>query len=291
MDFINQHLESNPSLDEIAEAASFSKFHFHRLFRALVGETVAEYMRRLRLEKAARMLIFNHSEDITSIALACGFSSSQNFAKAFRKYFQQSPSEFRRSQQNHNSKPGNNPSNTRNVAAWPGLYSIDAATIAALSQRSQTMNVEVKTMPAFHVAYVRHLGPYGTNGIEAAYNKLLQWAGPRSLAESGQMIGIAWDNPEVTPADKCRYDACITVPEQTKTQDEIGLQKIPEGTYAVYHCEVHNNNFTKPWNEFFGDWLPGSGYQPDDKPCYELYHNDAAEDPDRKWDNRYLAYR
>lgn len=145
------------------------------------------------------------------------------------------------------------------------------------------MNVEVKSMPAFHVAYVRHIGPYNHDGIEPAFQKLMGWAGPRGFAESGTMLGISWDNPEITAAEKCRYDACISVPEGIKTQDEIGLQTIPAGTYAAYRCDVYNNGFQKRWDEFFRDWLPGSGYQPDDKPCYELYHNDATADPDGKW--------
>ena len=145
------------------------------------------------------------------------------------------------------------------------------------------MNVEVKQMPAFHVAYVRHIGPYGKEGIEPAFQKLMSWAGPRGFTESGSVLGITWDNPEITAPEKCRYDACISVPDGTATQDEIGIQTIPEGNYATYHCEVYNNDFAKAWNEFFRDWLPGSGYQPDDKPCYELYHNNASTDPDGKW--------
>ncbi|MCP4748024.1 MAG: hypothetical protein GY874_18090, partial [Desulfobacteraceae bacterium] len=48
------------------------------------------------------------------------------------------------------------------------------------------------------------------------------------------ITSVGWDNPEVTPPEKCRYDACITVPEQTKVDGEVGLQKIPSGSYAVY---------------------------------------------------------
>lgn len=95
MDFIVKHLEENPTLEEIAEAAYFSKYHFHRLFHAVVGETVAGFVRRIKLEKSANVLIYGQSHDITSVAHICGFSSSQNFAKAFRTHFGVTPTEFR----------------------------------------------------------------------------------------------------------------------------------------------------------------------------------------------------
>jgi AraC family transcriptional regulator len=69
MDFITGRLEDNPSLDEIAEAGYFSKFHFHRMFHALVGETAGQFTRRLRLEKAANLLIYAPAKDITAVSL------------------------------------------------------------------------------------------------------------------------------------------------------------------------------------------------------------------------------
>lgn len=83
MNFISQNLERELTLEEISLAATFSKFHFHRIFKAAVGETIAEFTRRLRLEMAANRLLSYPDEDITKVALDCGFSSSQNFAKAF----------------------------------------------------------------------------------------------------------------------------------------------------------------------------------------------------------------
>lgn len=86
MNFISRNLDRDLSLEEVAGVASFSMFHFHRIFKAVVGETVAGFTRRLRLEFAANRLLSNQHEDITTIAIDCGFSSSQNFAKAFRQH-------------------------------------------------------------------------------------------------------------------------------------------------------------------------------------------------------------
>jgi AraC family transcriptional regulator len=78
------------------------------------------------------------------------------------------------------------------------------------------MNVQVTEMPEYHVCYVRQIGPYGPDSCGSANERLMHWAGPRGFAASGVNIGIAWDNPEITPPDKCRYDACLTVPVGTK---------------------------------------------------------------------------
>lgn len=285
MDYISAHLAENPTLDEIAEAAAFSKFHFHRVFKGVTGETVAEFTRRLRLERSAQYLLFDMHRDVTDIAFAVGFSSSQNFATAFRKHFRQSPSEYRAhhaAQQSKNSNAVGNDSNAENAAAaylsnwinqvWPDI------------ERSQHMNVEVKDLPEFHVAYVRHLGPYGEEGSAAAWGRLMQWAGPRGFAMMGaKMIGICWDSPELTPPEKVRYDACIQVPLGTKTEGEIGTQTIAGGKYAVYHAEITTEEFGGIWNKMMCEWLPQSGYQPDDRPCYELYLNHADMHPEKKW--------
>ncbi|VTM23194.1 Multiple antibiotic resistance protein marA [Raoultella terrigena] len=87
IDYISQNLCFNPTLEEIASAVALSSFHFHRIFKAEVGETIAGFTRRLRMEKAAMWLIESPRRDITGLALRVGFSSSQNFAKAFRQHF------------------------------------------------------------------------------------------------------------------------------------------------------------------------------------------------------------
>lgn len=279
MDYITRHLADDPSLDEAARAAAFSRFHFHRIFHTIVGETVAEFTRRLRLEKAACLLAYNVDRDVTSIAMECGFSSSQNFARAFRKHFDQSPTEYRQL-----SKGGHRDRKDGNASAWPPTYDAEQMTWPATNvARRHEMNVEVKEMPEYHVAYARNIGPYGPEGCGGAFERLYRWAGPRGHAATGTCLGVSWDNPEVTPPEKCRYDACLTVPEGTRTEGEIGLQTIPGGTFAVYHCKIRTDEFEKAWNDLMGVWLPTSGYQPDDKPCYELCHQTAESNPEGLW--------
>jgi AraC family transcriptional regulator len=110
----------------------------------------------------------------------------------------------------------------------------------------------------------------------------MQWAGPRGFAATETMLGVYWDNPEITPPEKCRVDACITVPEGTEPAGEVSLQTITGGPYAVCGFEITGDSFQQAWDDAFA-WLVESGHECGDKPCYELYHNDGERDTEGKW--------
>ena len=145
------------------------------------------------------------------------------------------------------------------------------------------MKVDVKEMPEMHVAYIRHIGPY--NQIGGAFEKLMKWAGPRGLLRfpETKMLGVYHDNPEIAEESKLQSSACITVPEDTKVEGEVGTMSIPGGLFAVGHVEVNQDQFGEAWDKLMGEWLPESGYQPDDRPCYELYLNDPKQHPEGKF--------
>ncbi len=270
MNFISENLGREPSLEEIAGAANFSAFHFHRIFTAVTGETVFGFLRRLRLEWAANRLLADPREDITAVALECGFSSSQNFAKAFRARFGASPSEFRRSKGGNKARKGGEEFSLR-AGQDAGMVKL----VSPQPERKTRMKTEVKEMPAWHVAYVRKIGPYGKATAEAAFGELMRWAGPRGLIGKGPMMGMYWDNPEVTAPDQCRTDACLPVPPGTKVDAPIALQEIAGGPYAVCAFDVPITGFGAAWEEAFR-WLVQSGRECADRPCYELYHDDCT---------------
>lgn len=278
MNLISRNLDRDLPLVEIAAAAAFSKYHFHRIFRAVVGETVAAFTRRLRLEQAAGRLLGRPREDITTTAMACGFSSSQNFAKSFRRQFGMTPTAFRMR------KLGNKPRNLENALSLRTVYHPDTAfTNQSTDERSSIMmGAEVKEMPDYHVAYVRKMGPYGQEVCEQAFGELSRWAGPKGFMGTGVMLSLAWDSPEITPPEKCRLDACISVPPGTRPDSPVGLQTIDGGPYAVCHFEIGSDGFKQAWEEAFA-WLVRSGHECAHKPCYERYHNDAADHPEGKW--------
>ncbi len=155
-----------------------------------------------------------------------------------------------------------------------------------MKNKSMDLNIEVKEMPEMHVAYVRHIGPY-KGDIELfgrLFNKLMAWAGPRGIIRfpETKMLTAYYDNPDITDESKLRVDACITVPADTKVSGEIGKATIPGGKYAVAHFELNQDQYAEAWEAVYSRWLPGSGFQPEGCPSYELYHNDPKQHPEGK---------
>ncbi len=272
IDFINSHLAESPSVAEVARAAPFSSFHFQRLFRAIIGETVAEFTRRLRLETAARHLRYRRDEGITELACELGFSSSQNFAKAFKKHFGVSPSKYRE--------------DVRDVVESDTPSSADVGhgrVQAALQSKPIARSVEVRMVPGFRVVYQRHFGSYDAPGVQTAFDDLVRWAKPRGFDLRERYLGIPWDDSGVTVEDKCRFDACLIVPGEVRLESGVNSQLIPQGRYAVSRCAVVANDFDLPWTQLMRDWLPASGFQPADGPRFEVYHSDGSHDPQGRW--------
>jgi len=147
------------------------------------------------------------------------------------------------------------------------------------------MDVMIKDLPPKHIAYVANLQGYKTDMIRAAWERLCAWAGPLGLLNEGaEMIGISFDDPAITPEDKCRYYACVTIPGEVVPPRDIGLMDIPAGRYAVYAFEGSERAISVAYRTLYGTWLPSSGYQPADRPCYEIYHNNPDEDPEGHFD-------
>jgi AraC family transcriptional regulator len=296
LDHIEANIDKNMSLQELTGVAHFSPYHFHRIFHAMVGETLNDFIQRVRIEKAAAKLVLNPRKSITEVALECGFSSSSAFARVFREYYHTSASDWRSRGQLQYSKNGEPESKDRQPAGniWQEFDVSTHYTQGITKQiwRVEMKNkdiqtqVEVRNMPEMHVAYVRHIGPYkGDQELFARlFNKLMAWAGPRGLLRCPEtkMLTVYYDNPDITDESKLRTDVCITVPEDTQVDGEIGKTTIPAGKYAVAHFEITPDRYQDAWNALFGGWLPQSGYQPEDGPCYEHYLNDPKQHPDGK---------
>jgi AraC family transcriptional regulator len=299
IDHIDAHLGGELSLAELADVACFSRFHFHRIFSAMVGETLADYIKRIRLQSAASRLLNNPRDSITGIAMACGFSSPSVFARAFREQFGVSASAWRagggrvrvhpdaRGGRKHRTTDRNAGQAHRTPGDAPGRRLLHPREHLDDERRKlmavQAQSIVVKELPALHVAYVRHVGPY--NRIGEAFGRLTRWAGPRGLLRfpETKSLTVYRDSPETTEEAKLRSDACITVAEGTKVDGEVNLMRIPGGTFVVGRFEIAGDQFGEAWNALMGGWLPGSGYQPDDRMCYEVYLNDHEQHPQKKF--------
>jgi AraC family transcriptional regulator len=266
----------------------------------MVGETVNQFIGRVRVEKAAALLLNNAQTSVTEIALGCGFSSSATFARAFRERFGMSASEWRKRAgdplsniRNMESKDRQSVGNVRKAYRVVPDYSVIEAKqllweVAMRSEAESKLDfkVEVKEMPDMTVAYVRHVGPY--QGDSELFGRLIEqictWAGPRGLLgkPDGKLLSVYHDSPEVTDESQLRVSVCITVPEDAQVDGEIGKMVIKGGTYAIGHFEIEQTKYGEAWDALMGGWLPESGYQPADGVCYEDYRNNPAEHPEGK---------
>ncbi len=177
LEYIRDHLDDDLSLRTLARVANFSPYHFHRVFRAMVGEPVGTFIRRLRILTSAHKLAREPARPITAIARECGFSSPSSFAREFRRHFGMSASAYRRAGAVAESKEWQAERKIGEDAAPLPAYT--AAMTTPGKAREMKMMVEMKELPELHVAYIRHVGPY--NMIGKAFGRLLEWAGPRGL--------------------------------------------------------------------------------------------------------------
>ena len=133
------------------------------------------------------------------------------------------------------------------------------------------MTIEIRALGPFHLAYMRHVGPYGASGIPELWEKLRAWMEPRGLAtDQAAKLGIGYDDPSITPPDKCRYDACVVVPREFAADRWVNVMDLPAGQYAVSAFRGTAREIGGVWDRIFSAWLPGSGYQPDERPCIEV---------------------
>ncbi len=293
IDHIEKHLDKEHTLETLSNVACFSPFHFHRIFKTIMGETLNQFINRLRLQKAASQLITNPKKSITEIAFDTGFSSSATFARSFKQYFGFSASQWRFKENQSdsknrkiNSKNGNLVDKNCKDFIRSSRY-IDSVT-RNLNWRiemkeKKLLNIEIKEMPEVHVVYIRHVGPYKGDSqvFEDLFNRLMTWAGPRGLFVPGtKVMAVYHDDSKITEEEKLRVSACITAEADTPIDGEIGRMTVPGGKFAVAGFELEGSHeYKEAWNMVFGEWLPDSGFQPDDRLCYEIYHNDPKEHP------------
>ena len=261
--YLRDNLDRAPSLDELAKVAHFSSYHFHRIFTAVTGETVNAFTLRLRLEKAARMLRYS-GNSLTEIALDCGFSSSSTFSRSFGQYFGITPSGYRKGGEIKNSK------------IRKDLFPMDEYLIPMSGDDlRKNFPVGIRRFPERRVAFVRVIGGYEEDRVPKAFQMLIKWAKDNCFWEQATVFGMSLDDPTVTPKEKYRYEACLTVPDGTCPDRETGisLTTMPGMDYAVTSVSGDIRRMATATNYLFTSWLIGSEYEPEHQPGMEIFRD------------------
>lgn len=259
--FIQQHLDSELSLERLAEIAGYSPCHFHRVFRGVVGESADDYVRRLRMKRAAYALR-QRSQTILEIALDAGYGSHEAFTRAFTRLFSMTPSEY---QSLEHPLPV-----IKELAMGTSTYTPD--------------HIRIEHQPARRMAYLRVIGEYNHENLNPAFGRIIGWAiAHHAMTPETLCLGVYHDDPEVTPPEKQRADVGITVNEAFQPSDDVQVQTIPAGTCAVLRHKGHYNTLGDAYRWLYSAWLPDSGHTVGDTPPYEVYINDASELPPEEW--------
>jgi AraC family transcriptional regulator len=232
------------------------------VFQALVGETPADFVKRMRLEKALRLMARARAPSLTSIALECGFSSSSDFSRCFKQRFSLPPKAF-------------------DIKAWRQARG-DELTAVTLREGSRphieqlpprhnpdAFRVKIRDVPARCVAYIRIARPYRGDAVIKAARRLVAWAERRGLAD-GQWLGYQWDDPEITSLHDCRYYVAVEADGFTP-RGEVGRFAFPPMVVAELEIRGAIDLELRALRWLYGEWLPRSGCVPDDHPCFEAW--------------------
>jgi len=249
-----RYVHDNPagdlSLDRLADEAAMSRFHWHRIFHAMTGETCAQAVRRVRLHKAACLLLLEERAP-EEISRAVGYDNPRSFGRAFASQYGASPVQFRKN----------------------GVH------VAPLVRRKEgeavMFPVSIRQEAPRVIAGVVHEGAY--NKIGAAFEAFFAQCQSNNLwPRLGDPIGIYFDNPEAKPEPELRSMAGAELRLDEVPQGMEGY-KIAGGRYAVLTLRGPYELIPQAYDALFGTWLPESGEMPGDAPCFEIYLNSPMD--------------
>jgi len=268
--FVQAHLDDPLPPDRLAGVASLSVYHFHRIFSGLVGETLSEHVRRMRLERAAGELR-RTDRQVIEIALRAGYDAHEPFTRAFRAYFGVPPSVFRRVEE---------PLVFPSVLCGVHFGTDEAVSrFVPLQEDSHVIEVRIETLPTRRLLAIKHRGDY--QGIKEAFDRLYQTAAAHNLPMDGISIGIFYHDPSITPVDQLRSHACLGVPDSCRTvPDGCDLFHLEGGEFAV---GIHRGSYYKLHESYrwlYGQWLPSSGREAAARATHEIYPNNPREVPE-----------
>ncbi|MDH5691963.1 MAG: AraC family transcriptional regulator [Gammaproteobacteria bacterium] len=268
LSYIRDNLDKPISLSEVAKAVCFSEFHFHRLFSAIMHETVGEYITRKKLEQAAVKLAYGSSSTVSGLADEYGYASVSSFSKAFKQWFGCRPSEIHKIKQRLDSGDGKLQSKYEK--------SLDARQLFAEEDSSESRflsldkKIELKSIEAFDAVYLTSPGGYEVQSIRDTWikiNKIFDEAGVDW--NQCERYSLSHEHPGLAPPERCRYDALVCLPSTAQAQTSLPRTTIPSGLYAVYPVEGPEESLLSQYLDFYTHWMPRSGYEPDNYPVLE----------------------
>lgn len=256
VDHINAHLDDPLDLDALAEIAALSRFHWHRTYRGITGETVHSTVKRLKLNRASAALK-SGDLSIAEIGRQAGYSTPESFGRAFKTQLGMSPALFRKSP------------DTISQSSNLKLESF------AMSIQTENLDFEIKDLPCYRLAALRARGSYNGN---PAFNKLFkQFTKQNLLSGPPQMIALFYDDPAIVPESELRMVAGVVVGPDVSPQQPLEILETQAGRYAIFRYKGPYERTGLAYDWIFGQWLPGSGHFASDAPSLDFYRNTPVD--------------
>jgi len=254
-DYIYQHLDEDLSLDQLCQVAHFSKYHFHRQFAEYVGVNVSRFIQLMRLKRASYRLAFDSGDKIIDIALEAQFENPESFSRAFKNAFAQTPSQFR-------AKP--------EWPLWHSKYQFSQPS----EEENAVMDVSITNFKGTKVALLQHRA--APDRVYESVSKFIEWRKSSKLSpvNTSQTFGIIYDDPEVKTGDDFRFDICGSVDQDVPANPQgVITGNIEGGRYAVLRHHGSHKNIGDKVRYLYRSWLPQSGEELRDVPCFFHYLN------------------
>lgn len=234
--YIEEHLEETLSLERISEIAGISPFHFHRIFRALSGETVQSYICRLRMEYAKGALLFSE-KTVTEIGGEVGYENPSAFTKRFTAETGMAPSRYRQESQRIREEIFH-----RTEGAPPDWI----RKVAYVCRKEE------------EVLFVRRRGDYQRTP-EEAFTALFSFVEREKVGNRVKAVyGMGLDDPHVVEEGKLRFDACVSFTETVKPKGEVGKKIFPSMFCALFVYQGSYDALEKAFSDIFRYWYPRS---------------------------------
>ncbi|WP_264553332.1 AraC family transcriptional regulator [Flavobacterium sp. N2038] len=281
IDYIKENLGEELSLEKLASLSSFSKFHYHRIFKSVTGITVNEFVKNAKIERALFFLMNNQSKTINEIAADSGFLSISSFSRSFREARGVTPTEWRESFKKSNI--GITDSNIGQMQDKIQDYLALKLNNLKNNQMSEEVKLdfEIKKLEEFNVIYVRNLNihQHDSEAFGQMFEKLFSWAAPRNLINFPDTKALTVYRSNANLSGMLQADVCLSVPEKISGEGLIGNTVISGGLYAIFHKEAPMSDCFKTWNYIYDVWFEENGYQPDNRNFFLSHLNDPKTHP------------
>ncbi|WP_426125487.1 AraC family transcriptional regulator [Pararhizobium sp. PWRC1-1] len=249
--YIHDHLDEELDLDRLSDIACLSPHHWHRIYRAVHGETLAATVKRLRLHRAAGDLA-RTPLSVEEIARRTGYPNLQSFNRIFKSVFGIPPARYRR-------EGSHTVFQSANGKGFGDMYPVTTITISPRE-----------------LVGVSHTGSY--MGIGRAFETLGGTLQARGLYRPEmKMVGLYLDDPDLVAEDKLRAFACVTEGEHVPADEPLVRQHLDGGDYAVLRHKGPYADMHKAYQWLYGTWLPQSGREVRDTVMFEEYVNNPRD--------------